>query len=60
MDNKCVANGLASMTREVRKIAESEQCSNELIEAAETALQSLIKSSAIHGFKLVTENKDDS
>ncbi len=52
MEN-CTAAGLAAMTREARKIAESTFVSEDLGHAAETALHSLLKSMAIQGFKLV-------
>lgn len=55
MEEKDVAAQLAVMMSEARKLAEgnvSENCADN----AENALESLLKSAAIHGFKIVSED----
>jgi len=56
MQENNVAAGLAVMLDGVRKIAEG-NVSEECAMAAESALESLLKSSAIHGFNTVNEDK---
>jgi hypothetical protein len=38
-------------------VLESTVASDSLVDAAETTIQSLLKSSAIHGFNLVSEDR---
>lgn len=49
--------GLGVMIKEVREVAEGD-VSDECRENAESALESLMKSAAIHGFNIVTEDSN--
>lgn len=51
-----VAAGLAVMIREARMVAEGD-VSDECADNAESALESLLKSAAIHGYNTVSEDK---
>jgi len=56
MEENYVAAGLAVMIQEIRMVAEGD-VSQECADNAEKALESLLKSAAIHGYNTVNEDK---
>jgi hypothetical protein len=56
MEENDIAVGLAAMIQEVRQVAEAD-VSVACADNAENALESLLKSAAIHGFNIVSEDR---
>jgi hypothetical protein len=56
-NTESISAGLSVMLKEARMVLESTVASDSLVDAAETTIQSLLKSSAIHGFNLVSEDR---
>jgi hypothetical protein len=56
-NTEAISAGLSVMLKEARMVLESTVASDSMVDAAETTIQSLLKSAAIHGFNMVSEDR---